>query len=150
MRQPSEYLKQAGVIAYATFATSGTVSDSHGGETDIAILRSAETIARRSDDGVAVAIVGGCTYRARFVLHVGSVAVCIETGGPAGKSAGRFMSKALRAMDERCEDEPAQIYRPGEAVLMTPANDSDMPITNAAMEEAFHEALRGMSSPATP
>jgi hypothetical protein len=124
MKQPTEYLQREGVVAFAIIHPEGDTSASRAGETDLAILRATDGIARLSIDGCAMAIAGNTTYRSRYVKGVGSVAMCHETGTPIAKSANRMVDRALRAMASRAEDdEPTRVYHPGAAALMTPAND---------------------------
>jgi len=130
MKQPSEYFSHVGIVAYAVFNPSGLAIDGHAGATDLEILRAADRLARMSNDGRAFVITGKCTYRACFRRGVGTIAVCHEVGHPIAKSAGRMVARALAALGSArpdADDEPTQVYHPGAAVLMTPANQGVTP-----------------------
>ena len=121
---PLTHLDHEGVIACGLYTIDGNVLHQHAGETDASFIRACVGLLRLSDEPSLRVLAGDTTVS---LIYDGDrvAAVMLPTGHTFMKSASRAMRRALKAASRPvADDEPTQVYRPGEAVMMTPANTS--------------------------
>lgn len=118
------HLDHEGLIAYGLYRPDGEPIQERAGETDAATIRACVQLLQKSGEVTVRVLLGDVTVS--LISDTERVAaVMLPTGHTFMKSASRAMRRALKAASRPAtDDEPTQVYRPGEAVMMTPANTS--------------------------